>query len=371
MRRIIDGARILVLAGLIVGATHGPARAQNQTCSEFAQFALGALQDSQVGSSAYMAGLLATQPAAPQFVEKIADKTFRKRAAYLLGVSGLKTSATECRFDGKVSARAVASPWGDRLDEDATIDCVERSKTGAFLRVKLAEGQFKLLNPARSFKFASSPENALTPQDAVSRVLEIVPQLGIPSTETAPESAMARVVYAAASPTSPTAGGVVRKAAEVMTLVGREVAGLPVFDSGLTAAVDAQGRIARLNVRWPYFCVAPGLAQKVQTLTLSKTQVVANVAERLGQDNACSSLEKLSAEVMWVRTNQVDGGPETQDDRDESETDPKGPFASEPCYVPALVVRATPNQPRAEGDGSISMGAPEYVIPLFKTAPAS
>jgi hypothetical protein len=35
------------------------------------------------------------------------------------------------------------------------------------------------------------------------------------------------------------------------------------------------------------------------------------------------------------------------------------------------VVRATPNQPRAEGDGSISMGAPEYVIPLFKTAPAS
>ena len=109
MRRIIDGARILVLAGLIVGATHGPARAQNQTCSEFAQFALGALQDSQVGSSAYMAGLLATQPAAPQFVEKIADKTFRKRAAYLLGVSGLKTSATECRFDGKVSARAVAS----------------------------------------------------------------------------------------------------------------------------------------------------------------------------------------------------------------------------------------------------------------------
>ena len=126
--------------------------------------------------------------------------------------------------------------------------------------------------------------------------------------------------------------------AELLALVGREVAGVPVHDSGMRVVIDAKGQVARMNIRWPDFCIDPEARAKL-SLTLRSTQdVIADAVETMGEQNDCLTLAGIHQRIMYVRADIGGEGPETADDEGDPEEAEEGNTRPTACYVPALVI---------------------------------
>jgi hypothetical protein len=350
--------RVLALSASLALAAFsgGPARAGGTTCSDFVTLAANALPP-QVGDMAFMQALLSPEVAQPQLPDALRDPKLLKRALKTIGAGKLAPDRSECRFDGKVHRREQGRDPADELE------CRFRGgKTGESLDLELDRGKVSYLNPMRSYDGASGVENRVSDADAQAMARAAAMAFQCPSDEISPlrltrlKAAMVPVMD-----DRPDLQNAQVHVAEVHVLASRHVGGTPVHGSLLRVAIDAEGRVARMHVRWPRFCVVPGLGQDLANTLLSRADVLDAIVETLGEQNACQTLGKLRARIEYVRAGEATGQAEEPDPRDES----PGAGEGARCYVPALVLQATPIEPE-EDSGGLSMGAPEYIVPLLR-----
>ncbi|HYB97977.1 MAG TPA: hypothetical protein VEC57_02475 [Candidatus Limnocylindrales bacterium] len=352
-----------------------PAAAQ-QSCEDFRTLAEGAVP-STVGDRSVMDQLLNPPIAKPQLPDFLADPTNMRRALKLLGSRGLRADPSDCRFAGKLRKGAVGQDPGQE------IDCTLRSRrANEAARLDLARGKVTYLNSDRNHDGAAGIENTTSDQDAVARTMQAALAWGVPGEEIRPpgNGLLVRHLMASSVPLvdeRPITEQAKTHTAEIHVITGRHVGGVPVFGSLLKTAIDVNGQVARTHIRWPRFCLVPGLQQNLDETLMSREEVIQKVVETLGAQNKCGTLSKLRANIMYVRTSQ-ESEAEVNDSRDESNTtrgdDDRGVAGEdpadggEPCYMPALTLHAFPNEPEPDS-GQIGMGAPEYVVPLIRADP--
>ena len=346
---------LAVLAALVSWSS--AAQAQEQGC--FQSIVADAIP-TEAGDIEKMAQWLEPTIASPQFVESIADRRRLKLAMRALEATGLRPEKTECRFDGKVRN---SDKRRDRQDE---IECTHRSRRAAeSLDLDLAQGKVKYMNADRSYDGASGIDSQITASQAIGKVSDVLGQVGVPAAEVS--GFTSTLLKAAAVPIVqgvPDPSRAEVRVAEVHVIGRRSVDQLPVYDSIVRAAVGADGRIARMKIQWPNFCVTPGLVDDLTKMVMSRAEVLDAMAKTLERDNGCDTLSGLRAEIMYVpaQTHMESALTEIGSAGDE---DQSTNTIDEECYVPAIVMQATPLEPE-EDSGQISMGAPEYVVSLFK-----
>ncbi len=349
---------ILSVLLIIVAATPVVAQ-EKQTCPEFRSLAEKAVPE-RVGDLATMQALLDPAFEPTRFPETLADKKTRKKARKALGAKRFKRDSKNCRSDGRTRGRAEDGAPGE-------VDCLYRSRKGEVLRLDAERGKVTLLNLGRDYDAAGGIDNKVTDSAAEASTMQTALAIGLPRAELA-ETHVTRL-KAASVPVVDNKPDLARAevyVAEVHVTARREIAGTPVFDSGLRSAIDVNGEVARMRLRWPRFCVAKLPEGDLSKTLMSRQEVVDTVVETLAEQNACRTLDRLSAQIMYVRA-EPDQDFEYGDGRDEkgSRSDIGAAAGGEGCFLPALVTHAVPVE-APEDSGEISMGAPEYIVPLLR-----
>ena len=225
--------------------------------------------------------------------------------------------------------------------------------TGSTLEADLDNGRLSYLNPGRSFDAAKSADNKVERERALATALEAFRALGVPAAEL-DKAADVRAIKVAGRGTERGARPLVRRA-EVSVLVPRRIDGTPVFDSSAKAAIDAEGRVARLHLRWPDFALAAGLtAERVRP----RAEVVRELAAELSARDRCGTLERVDLHVAYVSLAELDAEPSGDDEGETAAPPPRARF------VPALVVYALPRAVK-EDSGELQSAGLQLVTPLF------
>lgn len=358
------------LAVLFTLALLAPASAPAQmSCTDF-QSLVEATLPPQVGDLGAIQGLLNPPIADPQMGELMKDRKFVKNALRSIDAGSLKADKSDCRYDGRKARRF--SKGEDPYDH---VDCTQRGrKSGEVLRLKLADGHVVYLNPTRSYDTLAGIENTQSLNDALVTTTAAAINFGVPVSELSTLFRDAVRIKVAGVPLdfesgTPDLGNSEVHVAEILALVGRDIAGVPVHDSGLRMAIDAKGQVARMNIRWPDFCIDPAAGQDLSSTLRSENDVVAAAVEAMGEQNDCLTLAGIQQRIMYVRGDIGGEGPETADDEGDPEEAEEGTVRPTSCYVPALVIDAETIDFSGTGD-EVQAGA-EYIVPLIGSAAVS
>lgn len=354
-----------IAAAALLASTASGAAAQ-MSCTDFQALVQGSLPG-EVGNEGAIAALLNPPISQPQMGELMKDRNFVKNALRVIDARGLKADKADCRYDGRKPRRA--SKGEDPYDH---IDCTQRSrKTGEVLRLRLADGHIVYLNPSRSYDAIAGNGNTQTIGDALARADEVAGAFGVPPAELSTTFRDAVAIKVAGVPLDfesgiPDLANAEVQVAELLALVGREVAGVPVHDSGMRVVIDAKGQVARMNIRWPDFCIDPEARAKLSSTLRSTQDVIADAVETMGEQNDCLTLAGIHQRIMYVRADIGGEGPETADDEGDPEEAEEGNTRPTACYVPALVIDVETIDYSGTGD-EVQAGA-EYIIPLIGAA---
>jgi hypothetical protein len=277
------------LVHLLVLLASFPLRAHaQQTCSEYVSLADGNLP-AAVGSSTSLNALLA---AAPDNGDGISLRFNAKQAMSALGD---RLRPDRC------------PPNKVRLADPAAFVCTYQGPTGEvdppILTVEMPRGRLTYLNPLRRFDPAG-PDNDVTPTTARAVAQSVALGLGIPTGELDLARATTRSSNIGIRRTDHTTPPTIRRA-EMVTLVPRIVANVPVLDSRLHVVVDVKGRPARVHAVWPDFRLARNIAG-----VRPRTDVLQDVVERLGSHGSCTTFTRLRMRVGWGTTAIADASDE-------------------------------------------------------------
>ncbi|HYB97975.1 MAG TPA: hypothetical protein VEC57_02465 [Candidatus Limnocylindrales bacterium] len=313
------------------------------SCPEFRRLAEAALP-SQVGNRLALAKLL-NPPVHPQLPDFLAEPANMRRTLIGLRTVGLKPDRKSCGLSK-----------GSRRSASASTECLLRSaRTGDSGRIRVAEGEIAVAG-SPPVHVALHGIVSLTSDAAVINTARAAARSwGVPVEEiqrsdqglivqrhtTVSAQPSAHAVQARDSPVRSVAPLVELQPGQVRVLAGRQVAGVPVLGSGLEAVLDGEGRIVRTNIRWPRFCIDPQLVTRLDEKLAARQQVIQKVVDSLTEKNACGSLSRLGASILYVRS------------------------ASGRCYVPALALHPV----QKDGVNAALEGEPQYLIPLLREDP--
>lgn len=326
--------RIVVVAlALVVALSGAEAVAQEEggkVCIEFVEMLERAVPE-EVGDPGLVERLLRPQTEG----EPLSARFEPERAAEVLGD----------RFE-----RTVPCPSRRPDGKDAAELC---NQEGSELEFQLERGEVTYLNPSRSFRATSGTENRVGEDRAVQVAKETFAGLGLPTSQFAPDVEVRTLVAAGRDP----AGEMepFRVPAELHVRFMRQMARVPVFDSAAKAAIDAEGRVARLHLRWPDFRLAPGLTAEAAP---KRRETILGVARILSAEAHCDGISRIDAFVAYVPGAQLEV-PEAAED---GEAEP-----GSSTFVPGLVIYATPPEPK-EDSGEIAMPGRQIAVPLVSFA---
>lgn len=351
----------LVIQTLLLSLWLPTAVALGQSCPNLPDM-VDRILPSQVGDVAAMNALLHPTIASPQLSAAFNPR----RAALALGDGRLALDRSSCDSPGEKRKRPFLRQLIARLGallgiaEQEMENCTHTSPSSAEFRVREREGRYAYLNPARSHRGVEA--NMIDQRTAMDHVVQTLAAIGVPEAEIDMASSQVRDINLYAQDLGP--GGpigtptVVR--AEVYPMLLRHVGGTAVWDSFGSAAIDVRGEIARLHIRWPDFCIAPGVAASD---TLSRRQVVDATVARIEANNPCDLISRLGTRLAYVETDAIDqpltagAGPEDADGRSNS------------CFLPAVIIAVFGPEP-APDSGQISLGAELIAVPLFAAGAA-
>jgi len=341
---------------VLLGLCLFPAIVLGQTCPSLPAM-VDLVLPPQVGDSAALGTLLQPAIASPQLSD--AFNLSRVRAA--LEDLTLRLDSSSCDPPDAERRRPLLLQFLGRflpllrLQGSNLENCTYRNLTGSELRTKGKDGRYAYVNPARSHQ--GTQANAIDQRTAANKTLQALLALGVPQAEIDVDSQVVRDVnlYAQNLGASGPIGQPTIVRAEVHPLFHRRVADTLVWDSFGRAAIDVQGRIARLHVRWPDFCIAPGVSANE---TLTRQQVLNAVVARVAANNPCELIGRVGARLAYVAVDQLDqplsAAAGTEDDEGENDA----------CFLPAVMI-AVFGPEAAENSGQLSLGGELVAIPLF------
>lgn len=238
------------------------------------------------------------------------------------------------------------------------MDCVYKSLDKAQLRAKVSEGRYAYVNWNRSHRgFA---ENDVSQREAAIKTLEALIRFGIPRSEIVTENPQIRdlVLSAQKLGADSTILGRRQARAEVHVLYQREVDGIPVFDSFGRAAVNVQGKLARLHINWPDFCIAQGAFSHN---TRSEREVINSIVGAIeAAGPVCDTVGAVGLRLAYVQV-------EALTEQIGNNSDDEGSAATVPnCYVPSVVVAVVGPDP-GEDSGKVSLAGQLLAFPLLRT----
>jgi hypothetical protein len=222
------------------------------------------------------------------------------------------------------------------------------------MRLKLELGKIAYLNPERSFEARRLQNNEITSEQALKTSQEVLAAFGVPGPEINVKRAVVRELNVAGRGTRSTKPHD-KLRAEVHVLLPRLVSGTPVFDSEAKTAIDAQGQVARLHIKWPDFQLVPDLSAQDM---LSRNEVIRLVDTELSKENMCKSLSQVKAFIAYVLARELTLPDQGSDEKDNNAGN---------GYMPALVVYAVPNEPK-EDSGETAMAGQQFAVPLLRNS---
>jgi hypothetical protein len=221
------------------------------------------------------------------------------------------------------------------------------------MRVELASGKVIYINPERS---AGLGTITLSEERAVDLALSAASSFGVPMDELSSTAAQVKALRVTSKDEE--SGRAQSRRTELHVRFKRTLAGTPVLGSKLQVAVDPNGQVARMHVRWPDFKLAPGLSSRA---TLPRSEVLARTVDAINERNRCGSVAGVRTMVAYVKTGGVEGGSGAREE--EAGTSPSGAQGVEPV-VPALVVFVRPLE-QAEDSGETQEAGQGLIIPLL------
>lgn len=319
--------------GLLVAGSLLPVAARAQTCTSLEALVDRALPP-EAGDATAISRLLSA------------------RATSFLGQSFLPSRAQASVGDSLV-ADASCPPFQPLSSKGQPFQCVYKGSTGSKLRVDLGEGKVVYLNGSRSL--AQTPIS-LSETTAMSIASQAASSFGVPLDELSHAEAGVRALRI--SDKDGASGAASSRRAELHVRYPRRVAGTLVADSGLHVAVNAQGQVARMHVRWPDFHLEPGLsASRTRPRADVRNQLVADIAAH----NACGAVSAVKVTVAYVPTRGLDQGDRGDDEGTSTSRVPVD------AYAPALLVQVIPVE-QAEDSGVPQEAGELLYVPLVATA---
>lgn len=238
-------------------------------------------------------------------------------------------------------------------------NCTYSSPSGGELRTREREGRYTYVNPSRSHRGVEV--NSIEQQDAAEWTLKALRKIGVPEAEIDYESSQVRDVnlYAQNLDAGSPSGAPLIVRAEVHPMFLRHVGGTAVWDSFASAAINTRGQIARLHIRWPDFCITPGVTA---AHTLDSDEVRRRIAARILANNPCELVDRVGARLAYVESDALEG-PLTaaQSGPEDSEAEPRT------CYLPAVVIAVFGPEPQVN-PRQVSLGGELIAVPLFSAA---
>jgi hypothetical protein len=308
-----------VMMGLVAASLLGPASALAQTCPTFEELAKASLPI-EVGDAAIMQRLL----------------------------SASATQKLSSNFDATTASRSV----GDALSAEATCTstrCTYRNTTGSALKVDLSRGKVTYLNRVRSEQERTT---TLTEGAAYEAAYKAAQNFGVPGDEL-DQKPVIRALRSSTMDRDTGRGTSTRT--ELHVWMKRRMQGFPVYGSKVHTAVDPNGQVARMHVRWSDFRLSPGLSA---TDTLPTDRVIEALAMQLRASNAPCSVGSVRSYVAYVPTRLVEGGAGLEEEKQTTTN------VTVDEYVPALVVRAAPVEQPEDSGRPVDAGQ-ELFIPLL------
>jgi hypothetical protein len=272
-----------------------------------------------------------------------------------------QTQAAEAVGDKLVRevARCPSLSVDNREDGQGKLDCTFRNADiGSIMRVKLDKGKIAYLNPARAYDAAGGTENRVSRDEAIKITNEVIQAFGVPPAEIDTRPPEVRLLKVAGQDSERKNPPEIHRA-EVQVRLARQVGGTPVFDSDAKTAINVQGEVARLHIKWQDFQL-PRRLQSQQPL--SRKAVVDQINAELSRTHLCDSLSRLEAFIAYVQVQEV----AVTEGRD----DETGGALAGDGFVPALVVYALPVEPE-EDSGKTVAGPQQLTFPLLARAPRS
>ena len=177
-------------------------------------------------------------------------------------------------------------------DGQGKLDCTYRNgDIGSIMRVKLDKGKIAYLNPDRGYDATRGAENKVTRDEALKITNEVLGAFGVPPAEIDARAPEVRVLKVAGQDSERKTDPEIHRA-EVQVRLARHVGGIPVFDSDAKTAINGQGEVARLHIKWQDFQLPPGLQSQQP---LSRKVVVEQINAELSRTHLCDSLSRLEA----------------------------------------------------------------------------
>lgn len=237
-------------------------------------------------------------------------------------------------------------------------DCIYKSRDKAQLRAKVSEGRYAYVNWNRSHRgFA---ENEISQQTAASRTLQALIRFGVPRAEISTSNPQIRdlVLSAQALGSDSTITSRRQARAEVHVLYQRRVGDVPVFDSFGRAAVDVNGKLARLHINWPDFCIPEGAyAHNARSAREVINSIVGSIT---AAGPVCDTVGGVGVKLAYVQVDALtDPITNISDDEGPSATNPK-------CFVPSVVVAVVGPDP-GEDSGKVSLAGQLLAVPLLRS----
>ncbi|WP_257458424.1 hypothetical protein [Archangium lipolyticum] len=310
-----------VMMGLVAASLLGPASALAQTCPSFEELARASLP-TEVGDAAIMGRLL----------------------------SASATTQLSSSFDATLASRSV----GDTLAAETTCTstrCNYRNTTGSALKVDLTRGKVTYLNRTRS---ELERTTTLSEGAAYEASLRAAQSFGVPAGELDTQTPVVRAMRS--STKDPVTGRGTSTRTEMHVWMKRRVQGFPVYGSKVHTAVDPNGQVARMHVRWSDFRLSPGLRA---TDTLPRDKVYEELVMQLRASNTPCALGQVKSYIAYVPTRLVEGGAGLEEERTYRTVN-----VSQDEYIPALVVRAAPVEQPEDSGRPVDAGQ-ELFIPLL------
>jgi hypothetical protein len=328
----MNRSALFTLGLLAAGALLSPTAASAQTCTSLEALVDRALPP-EVGDAATMGQLLSVTASS-----HLTRSFHPSQAQYAVGDS--------------LVADSTCPPYNPTSSTGVPFQCVYRNSTGAKLKVNLGEGKAVYLNRNRS---AATTPITLSEEKALSLATEAARAYGVPMDELSTSEADVRGLRLT------TKDGATGRAssyrAELHVRFARRVAGRPLPDSGFHAAINAQGQIARLHLRWPDFRIEPGLSA---THTLPRAVVRDRLVAAIAQDNSCGSVADVKATVAYISVRDLELGGLGDDESSQTTL-----HASVDTYVPALMVTVVPVE-QAEDSGIVQLAGEDLAVPLLE-----
>ncbi len=248
----------------------------------------------------------------------------------------------------------------DRGRDIGQVDCHWVSKKGdGRLEVDLNEGRLRYHNPERFDPAGKRHE--VDENSAKETVRTALQHLGFSPQELG--QLEASEVFAYRYPPDPVHPP--RRVA-LGVRARRQWNGFPVEGSSVNAAINADGAIESLSVRWPDFQLAPGLSRD---FGLSRAELAYRISVVLDRDYNCGEIGSLYIEPVFT--------PETMLPTGSTPADPllQGPPTAgartrAPFFVPALRVVAIPAERGEQADDTGATTPPVRIrsFPLLDTA---